>query len=530
MRRQVGGVLAVATAYYLAGRASLALQYEGPVAALWLPSGLGAAVLYREGLRWWPGIVIADLALVDPSHPPATALGITAGNLADVLAMAIILRLTFGPRAALDRVEQVGGVLIAILVGSIITATVALLCMSAGGVIADSAQSEFWRCWLLSDACGSLVVIPLVWAWTQPSSRDWPRRAWWEAPLVLLALVALSAASLSASVPLTYTVFPALIWAALRLGPRGATAAVAITALTTVALTAADVGAFVEHSITDAALSTQLFIAVAAVTTLYLAALDSERRRGQHEVAASRARIAAAGAHERRRLELELHDTAQSRVVALLIRLSVLREQIPDAWPQGAPAVDALTQEVEALGDELRRIAHRIAPPLLAGGGLVSALAVECARARIHVEIEADDIGLSTPEVEFAVYSCSLDAVRSAAALDGDGAGVTVRLHREANRLAFSVHAPDGAAFHEQATFPTLLDLRDRIESVGGQLELVTAPGGGPTVVAGNVPWPPPDASRPARRPAGADVMRRDDEPLAARGVTAATSRDVIGP
>lgn len=502
-RRQVGGVLALAVAYYLAGRASLALQYDGPVAALWLPSGVGAAVLYRAGLRWWPGVVIADLALIDPSQPPATALGITAGNLADVLTIAIVLRSMFGPQAALDRVEQVGGMLIAILVGAIISATTALLCASAGGVIADSAQSEFWRSWLLSDACGSLVVIPLVLAWTQPPSRDWPRRAWWEAPLILLALVALSAASLSAPVPLTYTVFPALIWAALRFGPRGATLAVAVAAVTTVALTAAEVGAYVEHSITDVALSTQLYIAVAAVTTLYLAALDSERRRARHEVDESRARIAAAGARERRRLELELHDTAQSRLVALLIRLSVLREQVPSAWTEGAAAVDALSQEAEALGDELRRIAQRIAPPLLAGGGLISALAVECARSGIDVEIEADDIGCSTPEVELAVYSCALDAVRRAAPLEG--AGATVRLRREADRLDFSVHVPDGAGFDEHPGPSALLDLRDRIESVGGCLELVSRPGGGLTAVAGTVPWPPPDA---ARRLAGAGVMR----------------------
>jgi hypothetical protein len=55
--RYVAGLLGLAAAYYVAGRASLALQYEGPVAAIWLPVGVGAAALYLAGLRWWPALV-----------------------------------------------------------------------------------------------------------------------------------------------------------------------------------------------------------------------------------------------------------------------------------------------------------------------------------------------------------------------------------------------------------------------------------------------------------------------------------------
>src|SRR4051812_14508515 len=90
--RYVTGGSGLAAVYYVAGRASLALQYEGPVAALWLPSGLGAAVLYRAGLRWWPGLLIGDLALIDPSQSLAGALGISAGNMTDMIAMAVVLR------------------------------------------------------------------------------------------------------------------------------------------------------------------------------------------------------------------------------------------------------------------------------------------------------------------------------------------------------------------------------------------------------------------------------------------------------
>jgi signal transduction histidine kinase len=404
-------------------------------------------------------------------------------------------------------------VLVAILTGATITGTVAVLCAGAGGVVAGSELWEFWRSWVLADACGSLVAMPLVLAWTQPPPRPWPGRAIWEAPLVFVAVVALSAASLSAALPLSYMVFPALIWAALRFGPRGATLAVAVAAAMTVAITARDIGAFVQHSIGARALSTQLYIAVAALTTLCLAAIDSERRQAWREVAASRTRIAAAGANERRRLELELHDTAQSRLIALMIHMSLLQERIPASWREIAATLDKLRREAEALGDELRRIAHGISPPLLASGGVSSALIVECAHSPIPVTISADGIGLSTPEAETAVYLCCLETIQNAIKHGGPNTSVTVRLERQDDVLAFDIH-DDGSGFDLQTT-PTgtgLTGLRDRIESVGGRLEIATAPGRG-TTYTGTVPWPP--------RKAHGRLEPGDEEPKRGAGIFA---------
>src|SRR4051812_39140501 len=129
--RYLAGVLVLAAAYFVAGRASLALQYEGPVAAIWLPVGVGAAALYLVGLRWWPALLIGDVALLDPAQPLGSALGITAGNLADILVIVLLLRRLVGPRSPLDRLEQVGGMLVAIAVGAAITATVAMLSLRA---------------------------------------------------------------------------------------------------------------------------------------------------------------------------------------------------------------------------------------------------------------------------------------------------------------------------------------------------------------------------------------------------------------
>jgi signal transduction histidine kinase len=488
--RYLAGVLVLAAAYYAAGQASLALQYTGPVAAIWLPVGIGVAALYLAGLRWWPGVLMGDLALADPAQPLGSALAITAGNVIDILVIAVLLRRLLGPRGALDRLEHVGGMLVAIVSGAAITATVAVLSLRAGSVVGSSEMPLFWRSWFLADASGALVIIPLALAWAQPRATAWRGRGVWELALMIAAVVGLSAIALSGELPLTYMVFPALIWAALRLGQRGATFAVAVAAVMAVGITANELGAFVMHSITASAVSTQLYIAVAALTTLCLAAIVSERARAALELAESRKRIATAGAEERRRLERDLHDSAQNRLVGLQIRLNLARERIEQTAPEAAASLKQLVQEAMTVGEELRRIAHGISPSLLATRGLVDALRRECTHSGIAVTIVADEVGLSTPDVETAMYLCCLESIQNAAKHAGRDARMTITLRRDGNQLVFSLH-DTGRGFDPQITGrgTGLTSIQDRIDTVGGRVEIVSAPGDG-TTVAGLVPWP----------------------------------------
>jgi signal transduction histidine kinase len=488
------GLLLLAAAYYAAGRASLALQYEGPVAAVWLPTGVGAVALYLAGLRWWPGLLIGDLALADSAQPLASALGITAGNMADMLAIALLVRVLAGPRTALDRLPAVGGMLVAITAGAVISATVASLSLHAGGVVESSELPAFWRSWLLADASGALVIIPLGLAWAAPSASVHGRWAACEGLLMIGAVVALSALSLSGDSPLTYLVFPALIWAALRFGARGATLAVAVAAAIAVGMTANEVGTFVQHSFTGSALSTQLYLAVAAVTTLCLAAVVSERQRSAAELAESRARIAVAAAEARRRVEGELHDSAQNRLFALRIRMRLAQEAMPHGAPGAAATFSPLIEEVGSVMEELRRIAQGGSPPQLRHHGLVDALTAECDHAAIAVTVAAADIGRSEPEVELAIYLCCLESIQNAAKHAGDDVAVTVRLQREGRELTFSIR-DTGRGFDPRTTMPGagLTNIRERVDALGGRLEITAARGHG-TIVSGTVPWPPRSA------------------------------------
>ena len=110
--------------------------------------------------------------------------------------------------------------------------------------------------------------------------------------LLIAAVVFLSVISISANEPVTYLVFPALIWAALRFGPPGATLSVTLAAGAAIAFTANELGPFFRQPIDDKALSTQLYIATAALTTLFVGALVSERQRSVTELAESKQRKA----------------------------------------------------------------------------------------------------------------------------------------------------------------------------------------------------------------------------------------------
>ena len=287
--RYAAGVALIAVGYYGFAQAGEALLLTGPAGAFWPATGLGIAVLYLGGLRWWPGVLIGDLLSREfATLPLGTALAESGGNIARAVVAVIILLHMIGPRAGMDRLAHVGAVLVAVSAGEAISATVAMLALLAGGVIEASEMTVFWRSWWLGGLAGGLVVVPLAMAWARGPGPAWRGRGAWEGALMIAAVGGLSAVALSASEPVTYLVFPALIWAALRFGPQGATLAVVVAVVSAVWATSNELGPFLEQAPTDSALNLQLFIIIAALTTLCLAAIVSERRRDARELAESR--------------------------------------------------------------------------------------------------------------------------------------------------------------------------------------------------------------------------------------------------
>ena len=306
----------VALAYYLVGRLGLEMAYlNGAVAALWPPAGLGLALLVLYGPRVVPGIVLGDLFLGDYSTPLGTVLAQTVGNtVALVVAAALLLRLTHG-RRALDRVSDVLAFIVCALVAAVVSAAFGPTALRLGGVIPTDELGAVFRTWTLGDAAGVLVVAPAVLTWAALGVRGVRRRDLVEAAAVLVVLLILVELPAQRDVP--YVVFPALLWAALRFGPRGAATAILIVCSITVWNTAHNSGPFVRESVTDSLLATQLFIAIAAVTSLLLAALTAERTRAARALAATEAAARALADEQaalRRVATLVAGDAPPSRV------------------------------------------------------------------------------------------------------------------------------------------------------------------------------------------------------------------------
>ena len=220
-----GALAVVAVAYYLSGRIGLELAYlDGAVAALWPPAGLGLAILVLFGVRLWPGIVIGDLLLADFSTPLGTVLAQTVGNTVALVVAALLLRRLTGGRCSLERVTDVLAFVGCALVAALVSAAFGPLALRLGDVIPPDELGRVFRTWTLGDAAGVLVVAPVILTWASSGLRGFGRRELAEGAVVLVLLVALATLPPQRDVP--YIVFPVLLWAAVRFGPRGAASAV----------------------------------------------------------------------------------------------------------------------------------------------------------------------------------------------------------------------------------------------------------------------------------------------------------------
>jgi signal transduction histidine kinase len=270
--------------------------------------------------------------------------------------------------------------------------------------------------------------------------------------------------------------------------------------------------AAVEH---DAALALEPGI-VRAAATYALAVLENNRlvgelRRSLRELSVSRARIISVGDHARRRIERDLHDGAQQRLVVLRANLALESERVRADSATTAAALERLGDEVEETIDDVRSIARGIYPSLLADQGLVEALRAAALGAPLPAQVTADGIGRYAPEVETTVYYACMEALQNAVKHARGATGVWISLS-DTGRLRFEVR-DDGAGFTPPGPSrgAGLTNLRDRLAALGGAVTIESSPGLG-TRVAGSIPVCAPEPLA-ARRTMPSQRSVRDGHP-----------------
>ena len=190
---------------------------------------------------------------------------------------------------------------------------------------------------------------------------------------------------------------------------------------------------------------------------------------------------------ERRRIERDLHDGAQQRLVVIGMDLEHLRQDLPPEARATNAELARLGEEVDRALDEIREIAHGAYPPLLADLGLRAALA-EAVRGNTRATLRVDGLARYSQSVESAIYFATLEAIQNATKHAGRDASITASVWAAPGELWFEVR-DDGRGFDPAVIEPRggLVGLSHRLAAVDGTVQVASKPGDG-TVVAGCVP------------------------------------------
>lgn len=302
----------LAGAYVLAAKWGLSFAFAGAnVSPLWPPSGVAVGALLLWGPTLWPGVLVgAFLAnrFVSPL-PGWIALGIALGNCGEAWVAAALLRSGVGFRPSLLRLKDVFGlVLIGAGLAPMVSASTGAFMLAWGKLVPWEAFGQAWRTWWTGDAMGVLVVAPALLVWTDRPWRGLSRLRGWAGVLVFSLLagigwfVFMGAEGFELALsPASYLVLPLVVLAAYAFGPPGGTAAVLLASGLAVWGTLMGRGAYSGfRDLNEKMALLQGFIATAAISSLGIAALVSERKAVEARLTASeqRSRAVAETAHD----------------------------------------------------------------------------------------------------------------------------------------------------------------------------------------------------------------------------------------
>ncbi|MDX6486979.1 MAG: hypothetical protein QOF43_2132, partial [Gaiellaceae bacterium] len=218
---------------------------------------------------------------------------------------------------------------------------------------------------------------------------------------------------------------------------------------------------------------------LASFTELVATAIANTESRAQ--LSASRARIVTASDEARRRIERDLHDGAQQRLVSIALKLRLAQSMLPVELDEPRETINRVSSELSEVLDELREISRGIHPMILTQGGLGPAMRTLARRSAIPVELQTIiDERLAEP-IEVAAYFVASEAVANATK-HAQASRIEVSLATSDANLILSIR-DDGVGGADPTRGSGLVGLADRVEAIGGTLEIKSATGGGTSLV-----------------------------------------------
>jgi signal transduction histidine kinase len=199
------------------------------------------------------------------------------------------------------------------------------------------------------------------------------------------------------------------------------------------------------------------------------------------QLTASRARIVAAADDARRRIERDLHDGTQQRLVALSLALSLAQSTVPEQLSELRTKLGRIADELTAANEELCELARGIHPAILSERGLAPALRTLARRAAIPVELDIRTQTRPADRIEVAAYYVVSEALTNTTKhAHASYAHVTVE---QRNALLHLSIRDDGIGGADPAAGSGLIGLRDRVQVLGGSIEVNSRPGEGTAIV-----------------------------------------------
>lgn len=507
--------LAVACAYALGSLLGFYLTPKGrPIATYWPPNAiLMACFLLVKPRQWWTlltGVLVAHLLV--QSHmgtPIVTSLGWFGSNTGEALLGAALVRhfnksgTIFGSVRGTLRF-LLFGVLVAPLVTSFLDAEV---------VVATHWGKDFWMLWttrLFSNTLAMLTLPPVIiaLATSKFSRRNIRVARVLEATLVVLLLVGITGAVyrrphvISSLIPvLLYAPVPLLLWSCLRFGAGALSGSVALMAVLSFHYVGEGGGPFASTSLTENILFLQILLIVVTVPMLLLAAVLAEHRTTETLLRESASRIVGAQERERRRIASELHDDIGQRLSLVQLQLSRLGTLTGAAARIDLKSsITRIMDQIAQISESTRDLSHGLHPIQLEYLGLTAALKSFCQEiqhsAALEIELqESGAAGKLDRDTSLCLFRVAQEALHN------------VVKHSQAKRALVELGVmngqvvlrviDDGIGFipnRQMAGCLGLIDMSERLKSIGGAMKVTSSPTKG-TIVEARVPRTPESSS-----------------------------------